>query len=327
MYLARITRKGHTSYVIRQSYADGGLYKSRDLFNLGRDPARYIVQVGGSGYYYHDDIHEALEASGASFDQEQLDSIFYEFLPYRIQRVIDGFDRSRRRSETKTIVEQSAQQSTAHLFDKRRYHFLRFGHSEQRDIGRVSDRVFRPLFAKSRDELEQYFLKEERLLRTREKPLYVMTIFELNQIPFNNDRAASFQEQMDVYFISQLCRLNDDHRFWAEVPEHDRLNDYLVKYAVMYFDYDPPRSSPWQAYVEDFIRRHRTYHPPRKVKIKLEEAGRLFGMPWKELKTLDSRSLTRLYRKLALTHHPDKGGDTETFRKLTDYYKVLIKKR
>ncbi len=327
MYLASITRNGNTSYVIRQSYADGDQYKSRDLFNIGKDPARYIVQVGDSGYYYHDDIHEALKAAGATFEHEQLDQIFYEFLPYRIQRVIDGFDRSRRRGKVKTIAERCAPQSAPHLFDKRRYHFLRFGHSEQRNIRTIPDRVFSPLFAKSRDELEQYFLREERLLRTREKPFYVMTIFDLKQIPFKSDSAGNFQEQMDVFFISQLCRLNDDPSFWAGEPSNQCLNDYLIKYVVMYFDYDPLRSSPWQAYVEDFIRRHRAYHPPRKVKIKLEEAGRLFGMPWKELKTLDSRSLTRLYRKLALTHHPDKGGDTDTFRKLTEYYKSLIKKR
>ena len=134
-------------------------------------------------------------------------------------------------------------------------------------------------------------------------------------------------EQMDAFFISRLCRYNADARLWADEKDEDSLRDYLAKYAIMYFDYQAPHSSPWQAYVEDFIRRHRAYHPPRKVRIKTEEAGRLFGMPWKKLKTLDELSLSRLYRKLALKLHPDQGGDPELFRKLTNYYDVLSNKR
>ena len=90
--------------------------------------------------------------------------------------------------------------------------------------------------------------------------------------------------QMDAFFLSKLCRLNKDRAFWADLPTGHCLHDYLVRYAVMYFDYAPPQPSPWQAYVEDFIRRHRVYHPPQSVQIKLEEAGRLFGMPWKGAK-------------------------------------------
>lgn len=35
---------------------------------------------------------------------------------------------------------------------------------------------------------------------------------------------------------------------------------------------------------------------------------------------------TRLFRKLALTHHPDKGGDHDTFLKLAEAYQVMLKK-
>jgi hypothetical protein len=326
MYLARLNKQGKTRYVIRQSYAAGGCMQSRDLFDLGGDPARFIVYVGGAGYYYHDELLDALTDAGAAADPEQLDRLFFEFLDARIQRVIHGFDRSRRRTAAAAIAGNREPAASPHLFDKRRYHYLRFGHSEQRAIDRVPEKIFRPLHARSRDELEQYFLAEERRLKTHEKAAYVATIFDLNRFVPDPRADSALIEQMDAYFVSRLCRLDADARFWAGAPPEGRLRDYLVRYAVIYFDLDPPGRSPWQAYVEDFINRHRAYHPPMKVRVKTEEAGRLFGLQWKELKILDKRSLSRLYRRLALKHHPDQGGDPELFRRLTHYYKVLLKK-
>ena len=171
MYLARISEKGKTRYIIRQSYSTGRGFESRDLFDLGDDPARHIVYAGNSGYYYTAEVEEALTAAGTPADQAQLDEIFYDFLKPHIRRVIDGFDRNRRRSASKAIV--AAETETALWdFDKRRFHYLRFGLSDQRHIDRVPEKVFRTLHAKSRDELEQYFLSAERLLRSHEKPVY-----------------------------------------------------------------------------------------------------------------------------------------------------------
>jgi hypothetical protein len=328
MYLACFKKEGKTRFVIRQSYLDGDRMKSRDLFDLGTDPTRYIVYVGGSGYYYDAAVHEALSEAGVENGQDELDRILFDFLNPRIQRVIHGFDRGRRHAKS-PIALTSGQDSprSVHLFDKRRYHYLRFGHSEQRHIHRIAEKIFRPLYAKSRDELEQYFLAEERFLKAHQRPLYVSVIFELKRFVPDNAQDMPLLDQMDAFFISRLCRLNADARFWSDAPIETGLRDYLTKYAIMYFDFEAPHSSPWQAYVEDFIHRHRAYHPPRMVQIKIEEAGRLFGMPWKALKRLDQVSLSRLYRKLALKLHPDQGGDPELFRKLTHYYQVLSKKR
>jgi len=328
MYLARLKKQGKTHYLIRHSYLEGDRMKSRDLFDLGPDPSRYIVYVGGNGYYYDEALHEALSDAGMATDPDDLDRILFEFLEPHIQRVIVGFDRGRRHArQPAALTSAQTPPQPVHLFDKRRYHYLRFGHSEQRHIQRVPEKVFRPLYAKSRDELEQYFLAEERTLRSHQRAFYVSVIFELKRFVPDEPADRPLIEQMDAFFISRLCCLNADPEFWSDTTETGGLREDLVKYAIMYFDYQAPHSSPWQAYVEDFIRRHRAYHPPRSVQIKIEEAGRLFGMPWKELKTLDRASLTRLYRKLALKFHPDQGGDPELFRKLSQYYQVLSKKR
>jgi hypothetical protein len=325
MYLARIAEKGKIRYIIRQSYAAGEGFKSKDLLDLGHDPTRHIIYSGSSGYYYSAELEEGLAAAGAPTDQSLLDEIFYEFLQPNIRRIIDGFDRGRRRSANKTI-DGGQTPPIIWGFDKRRFHYLRFGLSDQRHIDQVPAKVFQTLHAKSRDELEQYFLSAERLLRSHEKPVYVSLIFELKRFVPEPESDETFREQLDAYFIARLCRISTDARFENGGPAYG-LHPYLTKYAVMYFDSEAPRQSAWQAYVEDFINRHRIYHPPAKVTVKLEEAGRLFGLPWKELKKLDRGSLSRLYRKLALTHHPDKGGDADIFRRLTQYYHMLLKRK
>ncbi len=325
MYLARLQKKAKTSYVIRQSYADGELLRSRDLFNLGENPAAFIVYVGGTGYYYADVLQEALAAASVAVDYDQLDQIFFEFMEPRVQRVIDGFDRSRRDAAPRAIA-AGATTAIPHLFDKRRYHYLRFGHSAQRHIHRVSENVFSPLHTRSRDELEQYFLAEERRLGHHEQAQYVATIFELSRFRPDSAATATPLAQVDAHFLARLCQLDADAQFWAGAPFETRLRDYLVRYAILYFDTEPPRRFPWQSWVDDFIRRHRAYQPPRQVRIQIEEAGRLFELSWNELKKLEKRSLTQRYRRLALKHHPDQGGDPELFRRLTHYYQVLLKK-
>lgn len=58
MYLARKHINGKTHYSIRESYKNNGCFKSRDLFDLGADPTRYIVYPGGSSF------EEALSVMG-----------------------------------------------------------------------------------------------------------------------------------------------------------------------------------------------------------------------------------------------------------------------
>ena len=106
----------------------------------------------------------------------------FPFLTPEIQRTIHGFDRGRRRSKPKAIDDGPSAAAEAHLFDKRRLHYLRFGHSDQRHITKVRDRLFWPLYSKSRDELEQYFMVEERRLRTHERPFYNIRYFRTQSL-------------------------------------------------------------------------------------------------------------------------------------------------
>jgi hypothetical protein len=84
-----------------------------------------------------------------------------------------------------------------------------------------------------------------------------------------------------------------------------------TKYVIMYFDNEFPRRSLFQDYLYEYMNHHRTYLPPKKVRVNMEEAARLFETSWEKLKKMDLKCFNRLYRKMALKHHPDKGGTTK----------------
>jgi len=106
----------------------------------------------------------------------------------------------------------------------------------------------------------------------------------------------------------------------------DSLNEYLVRYAVMYFDYDYAPKSFIEEYIRKFINSRRDYHPPfTSQKAALEEAGALFKETPEELKKMSRKNLVRLYRKRSKKLHPDKGGDHDTFIKLSKVYHHLLR--
>ena len=330
MYLARKVIHQQTHYYIRESYADGDCFKSRDLFDLGSDPTQFIIYPGGHGYYYDETVEEGLNAKGVDPSQDDLDKIFWDFLDPEIRRVIEGFDRkwqkTGRETNTCEFFEDAVQ--SVHLFDKRRLLYLKSAQVNQRHIHRVSPRLFAACHSKSRDELEQSFLVQERILAPRERATYVYVIFDLQRF-FTDPEARKIPGSgnlitLDDFFIEVVCQLNDDQFFWAGMPDRDRLHDYLTRYVIMYFDYELPRRSPMQDSYWEFVNHHRRYRPPPKIQVKMEEAGRLFGVSWRELKAMDKDTLTRLYRKLALKHHPDCGGDPETFIQMTTLYEALM---
>jgi hypothetical protein len=326
MYLARkiICRQVH--YQIRQSYRDGDTLRSRDIFDLGCDPAGYIVYPGGNGYYYDDAVVDALDRYGIDPASEDLDRIFWDFLDPSIRRVIRGFDRGKNnhRNDGDAGLHPKIQ-----LFDKRRLHFLKFGQLDQGHIGRISPKLTRPLNNKSRDEMEQHFLDAERILRPAELKAYVYVIFDL-QRHFSESFAKQYpgglnQARMDECFMKDVCRLHADGPFWAGMPAAERLRGYLTRYVIMYFDCDFQSESPLGDFLRDFMdaNRFRQRMVVRK-RVDMDEAGTLFGVSPTELRAMSRGALTRRYRKLVLRHHPDKGGDATVFCRLTEAYRALL---
>ncbi len=161
------------------------------MHHLGTDPAKYIIYPGGKGYYFDEVVENALIEHGLNPTQDELDKIFWDFLDPEIQRVIRGFEQS----TSKPMPEQDKGNQNHHLFDMRRIHFLRFGSMDQERLHGLPDKFFQVLLGKSRDEIEQYFMKEEQILRPGELIRYLFAIFGLKQqflhFPFVLDYSLS----------------------------------------------------------------------------------------------------------------------------------------
>lgn len=329
MYLARLPDKNNTwQYVVRQSYAEAHCYRSRDLFDLGDDPSRFIIYPGGNGFYIDTAVEDAIADQGIAVSQDDLEPIFMPFLSPHIRRVIDGFDRKARSTSP---ADSCIPVDSFHPFDRNRLHFLKLGQVDPREMGCTLDRFYAGLLHKSRDEIEYDFIAAERILDREELARYTFQIFDLQQ-HFNERFARSHpegldQDKMDRFFVETLCRLNRDGSFWMGSDEESGLRQHLVRYAVMFFDSSFPSRDLFQDFLRDFMNQHRIHRPPESVQISLAESAQLLGVTVDVLKKMNCRALTRQYRKLALRHHPDKGGDPETFVRLNAAYDKLLKRK
>ncbi len=327
MYLARKNIRGKTHYFIRESYAEGRVLKTRDMFSLGTDPTRYLIYPGGNAYYVDEVVEDRLNALGLSPSFDELDDIFWPFVRPDIRRSVASF---RGRGRNARGHEQTEAHAAArfHLFDKRRVHYLKYGQMDQGYIGRVSPKLFHVLLHKSRDEIEQYFMEAERVLRAHEIKPYVYVIFDLQRFFTQMVPQALEQEKVDEHFTEEICRLHGDDVFWAGFATHGRLNEYLIRYVIMYFDNEYRAGSSLDDYLRNYIHSRRFFRAPPDPVMSAEEAGTIFGVPADELRKMNRRELSRLYRKMAQKHHPDKaGGDHDTFIRLTSAYRALVKRK
>ena len=334
MYLAQKKIKGRTHYTIRESYRQHRQFVSRDLFDLGTDPSRFIVYPGGNSFYIHESIEERLIALNVNPEPHEVEDMFWRFLDPEIQRALETF-RNRQmnagsRRVPKTLKTQSIDQF--HIFDRRRILYLKCGRTAPCNIARAPRALFQVLNAKSRDEIEQMIMEMERILAAREFKTYAYAVFNLQNF-FNEWFARTAPkmldpEKVDEHFIAEICRLNDDPGFWGGMESGDGLHQYLVRYVLMYFDYDFASESFIEEYIRNFINSRRDYRPPLKFrKADLDEAGALFKETPAALKKMSRKDLVRRYRQRVQKLHPDKGGDPGRFIKLTRAYHELLRSK
>ena len=334
MYLAKHRIKGRYRYFIRESFAGENGLRGRDLFDLGTDPSRYIICPDDNAFYIDSVVEEQLEGLGVRPDWEELENIFWPFLDPAIKRVIEPLQQRYygRKKTAKLDPSQEAKiHAQTHIFDKRRMHYLRYGHMDQGYIGRMSAMLLKRLVGKSRDELEQYFMIQEQILRPEELKDYVYVIFDLQR--FFKELVAKItpmaldQKKVDEHFIAEICRLNQNPVFWSGHQNPQELHEYLVRYVIVFFDSDYGHSTILDDYTRNFMNRHRAYRPPPpKSTVSVEEASTIFEVKKETLQTITIRELTRLYRSQAKKFHPDKGGEHDKFIKLTEAFQTLLRK-
>jgi hypothetical protein len=331
LYLARKIINGKRHFFIRQSYREGDSYLSRDIFDLGKNPDKYIIYPGGNSFYFNEIVTDGIETAGVDASDSELEDIFWRFLKPDIQRALETFRRREKISNPGYRKKDSKHRaSDYHIFDRRRIHFLKFGRMDQRGIHRVPVKLFRMLRHKSRDEIEQNFMDLEYVLRPAEYKAYTYVIFNIQNFfseYFAKDTPQMLnQEKVDEYVIGELCNLNADKTFWDGMDAGDSLHEYLARYACMYFDYEYARKSFMEEYIRNFMNSRRDYLPPYRSRgAALSEASEIFNETQSVLKDMSRSSLTRLYRKRAQQLHPDKGGDNAQFVKLTRAYHKLLK--
>lgn len=335
MYIAQTNLMGPAHWVIRESYADGEGYRSRDLMTLGRQPWECIAYPGGNSFYVEEAVTDTLAEQGVNIQGDELENIFWPFVDPMVKRAVGAFrDRFRTAGKPMSQAQKNRLQLATSLFDKRRILYLRTGRPDQRGVGRIPPILLKWLRNKSRDEIEQRFVAMEQVLKPHEIKTYVYVIFNI-QSCLQSDmarRAPELFDQtvLDDHFIKTLCRFNQDETFWGEsAADKSGLNDYLKRYATCYFDHDFSSGGYLNEELRSFINRHRAYRPGARTTVHVvpEAMSDVFEMDYKVLKAMTKRGLTTLYRRLAQKHHPDKGGDPEAFVRLTEAYHALLKQK
>lgn len=329
MYLARRIQQNSIHYIIRESYVHKGVLQHRDLLELGSNPSQYVIYADNRNFYIDERVGDLLRKKGVDPDPFELEKLFYPFIDPILKQRVDAFaDRARHRRwrpASQKLRERIVGET--HPFDRRRLHFLRFGQTDQRGLLR-NVAFYRILLDKSRDEIEQYFLYNEMILRPHEYKNYMYAIFNL-QAFFTESFAHTMPEalnaeKMDEHFIDQICTLDRDENFWQGLKRKDRLHEYLARYVIMYFDFSFASGTGWEEYIRTFMDSRRRFTPPRSSRsVTMSEAATIFGVSQAELSSMSYRELKALFRKKARELHPDKGGKHEEFIELAAAYQEM----
>ena len=329
MYLAKVKKNRQTIYILRESVRQGEQMVARDIFDLGSSPGAWIDYPGGNAWYLSPDLESKISNRVGTFNSEQLEDLFWSFVRPAIRRATQTFkQRTFKRYTPMTRAQKETIARQAHAFDKRRAHFLKFGNMDQGPMANMPAVIFRQLHNKSRDELEQRFMEQERVLRQKDLKSYVYTVLDLHRF-FKGFMAKQMphvldQDKVEAFFIQELCLLNKE---LFGLTSH--LHEYLIRYAVMFFDHTYGDSVLLDDMVKDFQfrQRSREFKPPDATRqVALSRALKIFNLTAKALESMDRKDLTREFKRLARQHHPDKGGSHDRFVDLSNAYQALLKK-
>lgn len=332
MYLARRRHRGRWRYSIRESVRvpESDALTCRELFDLGENPGRYVVYPGSNAFYIDGIIEDNIAKHGVSVSYEELEDLMWSFIDPELRYKAEAF--RGRSSVLKQLKGKASDEELqrVHLFDKRRLYYLRCGHKDQSNLCRITNRLYKQLTGKSRDELEQFFLNLEEDLRQQELKVYVHVIFDLQKhFPnwmFAKTRPETLNpEKLGAAFEKEFHSLQEDQLFRAGFSRDAIFREYLMRYADMFHDHEFGHYSYDEEFIRTFINSRRQHSPPRRAqKVEPEDAENLFKVPFPELKQLKKQQLTRLYRARAKEIHPDIGGEHDEFIKLTEMYETLL---
>jgi hypothetical protein len=325
MYLAKIRIDNQINYVIRTSVKKDNYYIYINLFNLGKNPLDYVIFCGRSSFYIDERVIDTINQKGIKTDQIGIEHIFIPFLPWEITSLLASFNK--RDEKRKKISNEDFKK--IHAFDKFRLYHLKFQDQKQFNLNKIPINLFSVLTDKSRDELETFFEREEKKLHENEIKNYLFSAFNL-QFYFTGPLKKQYPElcpekDLDKAFIEQLCNLNKDSNFIKGVPPFKGLNDYLKRYAWMFFDFDFNHERINQEIFKNFInknRKLRTFFNKPKKEVFLKS----FGKSYEELKEMNKEEIKKIFRKKAKKLHPDKGGNKKDFHNLCACYRSLIDK-
>lgn len=331
MYLAREEAGPRLyRYILRESYRDGALYRSRDLADLGPDPGRCFVYSGETAFHLDETFLSDLKAQGLTATYAELEELLFPFLDPYLKNRLQPFRHRKKYRDWQPASEQLRQRAMdeIHAFDRRRLHFLRLGRASLGQVDKAAV-LYTQLLEKSRDEIEQCILAQEQALPPREHHNYLFAMFDLQRF-FTESYARSIPQaldrnRLDSLFLQELCLLADDESFWQGYPRTNRLPASLVRYLIMYFDTEPLQTETWSRYGQRRASRRysRNTAYADTNRVSRTQAMVLFGLKSEDLASLTKKELTRLYRVQAQKLHPDKGGDSEDFIRITAAYEEL----
>ncbi|MBU0910510.1 MAG: J domain-containing protein [Proteobacteria bacterium] len=336
LYLARDILGVRLRFSLRQTYCDdtGDLLRYREIFDLGDSPQQFIVYLGDHGYSVDDKVTDAIAPFIDGDVEGMLEKLLWPFVRPDIRAKLEQFMNrgSYKRLSPVSAAEKEAIANEIHLFDRRRLHYLFYGAVDQSGLYRMPDKLCRSLLGKSRDEKEQYFVASEQVFYADQVKEYLFTIFNLQQ-HFSESFArimpqALNQDQLDTFFVDELCRLSRDTTFWQGMAPAKGLQPYLIRYLIMFFDYDFSASQAINDYIRQFMNSHRQFRfPKKKSGMTTDKAVEIFGEPAEKLTKLNKKELTKLYRKKAKVLHPDTGGEHNDFVRLTEAFEQLLRQR